>query len=150
MFDKKWDKRFLALARYVAQWSKDPSTKVGAVIVRPDRTIASMGYNGFPRGMSDHPTRYLDREHKLAHIVHAEINAIANAHEPVHGYCLVTWPMGVCSVCSLPVIQHGIVRVVAPRTPPQLSERWEENLKEAGANFAQVGVHTIFYPEEMI
>jgi deoxycytidylate deaminase len=36
-------------------WSKDPSTKVGAVIVRPDLTVASIGYNGFPRGMSDDP-----------------------------------------------------------------------------------------------
>ena len=53
MIDEKWDRRFLALAEHVADWSKDPSTKTGAVIVRPDRTIASMGYNGFPRGMAD-------------------------------------------------------------------------------------------------
>ena len=44
----KWDARFLDLAVYVADWSKDPSTKVGAVLVRPDRTIAALGFNRFP------------------------------------------------------------------------------------------------------
>lgn len=46
----KWDERFIELARLVATWSKDPSTKVGAVIVRPYRTVASVGFNGFARG----------------------------------------------------------------------------------------------------
>ena len=47
---EKWDRRFLRLAREVASWSKDPSTKVGAVLVDPlDNTIVSLGYNGFPR-----------------------------------------------------------------------------------------------------
>lgn len=36
----KWDQRFLELAKVVSTWSKDPSTKTGAVIVRPDKTEA--------------------------------------------------------------------------------------------------------------
>jgi dCMP deaminase len=51
----KWDARFLDLARHVATWSRDPSTQTGAVIVRPNRTIASVGYNGFPRDCNDDP-----------------------------------------------------------------------------------------------
>lgn len=47
---EKWDARFLDLAVFIGDWSKDPSTKVGAVLVRPDRTIAGLGFNGFPRG----------------------------------------------------------------------------------------------------
>ena len=62
----KWDRRFLELANFVASWSKDPSTKVGAVIVRADRTVASMGFNGFPRGVLDHEGRYADRATKYA------------------------------------------------------------------------------------
>ena len=62
--DKKWDKRFIELADHVAQWSRDPSTKVGAVIVRTDKTVASMGFNGFPRGVDDAEGRYLDKPTK--------------------------------------------------------------------------------------
>lgn len=33
MFNEKWNRRFVELAKNVSTWSKDPSTKVGAVIV---------------------------------------------------------------------------------------------------------------------
>tara|TARA_R110000787_G_scaffold186397_1_gene297914 strand:- start:2897 stop:3064 length:168 start_codon:yes stop_codon:yes gene_type:complete len=43
----KWDQRFMELAAFIAQWSKDPSTKVGAVIVDPrNKRIVSTGFNG--------------------------------------------------------------------------------------------------------
>ena len=48
-----WNKRFLDLAGHVAGWSKDPSTKVGAVIVNDDKQVLGLGYNGFPRGVHD-------------------------------------------------------------------------------------------------
>ena len=44
----KWDIRFLKLATHISDWSKDPSTKVGCVVVGPDREIRSTGFNGFP------------------------------------------------------------------------------------------------------
>ncbi len=47
----KWDQRFINLARLVSSWSKDPRKKVGAVITNPNRSVASLGYNGFARGM---------------------------------------------------------------------------------------------------
>ena len=53
MNGKKWDKRFLELAKLVGSWSKDPSTKVGAVIVDCNNRIISVGYNGFPKGVKD-------------------------------------------------------------------------------------------------
>jgi dCMP deaminase len=107
-----WDKRFLELAALVGGWSKDPSTKVGAVIVRPDRTIASLGYNGFPRGVDD---TYKDREHKLLRTVHAEMNAILSAREPVNGYTLYVTPLCPCSNCAAAIIQSGIKRIVYNR-----------------------------------
>ena len=48
-----WDYRFLELAQLVSKWSKDPSTKVGAVIVDKNRRILSVGYNGLPKGVKD-------------------------------------------------------------------------------------------------
>ena len=55
--DEKWDYRFLELCKLVSSWSKDPSTKVGAVIVDQDKRVVSLGYNGFPKGVSDFATR---------------------------------------------------------------------------------------------
>src|SRR5690348_10005783 len=88
----KWDKRFLELAQLVAGWSKDPSTKTGAVIVSPERTIVAVGYNGFPKLMDDAPELYANREVKYSRIVHCEMNAVLNAGHRVDGSTLYTWP----------------------------------------------------------
>jgi deoxycytidylate deaminase len=50
---KDWDEYFINLAGLVAQKSKDPSTKVGCVIVGPDHEIRTTGFNGFPRGVRE-------------------------------------------------------------------------------------------------
>ena len=70
----KWDDRFLKLATVIGNWSKDPSTKVGAVIVNDDNKIISTGYNGFPRGIRD-DDRLDNRAQKYDLIVHAEANS---------------------------------------------------------------------------
>lgn len=118
----KWDYRYLELAKHVATWSRDPSTKVGCVIVRPDKTIASVGFNGFPRGVND-DERLNDREVKLSMILHAEQNAVLSAHERLDGCTAYVWPMPPCSHCAAVLIQAGILRVVAPA--PQ--RRWVES-----------------------
>lgn len=111
--DSHWHRRFFALARHIATWSRDPSTQVGAVIVRPDRTIASVGFNGFPRGVDDVPARYADRPTKYSMVVHAEANAILNAHGPVAG-CTLYSTLMTCNECAKLIIQSGIRNVVAP------------------------------------
>ena len=139
----KWDRRFLKLASHVAQWSKDPSTRMGAVIVRPDRTIASVGFNGFPRGMSDDYRLYSDREIKYDRIIHCEMNAVLSAGESVKGYTLYTWPAASCSRCAVHMIQAGISRVVFPIIPDHLKVRWNAPLKEAKKYFEEAGVEWI-------
>jgi dCMP deaminase len=109
----KWDARFLRLAQVVSSWSKDPSTKVGAAIVRDDHTLVSVGYNGFPRGCDDDVALYEDRPTKYMRIVHAEVNAILTAREPVAGCTLYVWPLQPCAACTGVIIQSGIKRVVA-------------------------------------
>lgn len=122
-----WTQRFLDLAEMVASWSKDPSTKVGAVVVRPDKTIASVGYNGFPRGVSDDPRAYANRETKYLQVVHAELNALLVAREPLHGYTIfLTLPP--CSSCTGAIIQAGITTVVAIAPTPEQRERWGTSL----------------------
>lgn len=112
MFKPHWHTRFLALAAHVAQWSRDPDRKVGAVIVRPDKTIASLGFNGFPRGVADDDARYQNKELKRELVMHAETNALLHAREPVAGYVLYVWPLLPCARCSAAIIQAGITHVV--------------------------------------
>ena len=123
----KWDHRFIRIAREVAQWSKDPGTKVGAVLVADRRMIAT-GYNGFPQGINDSLERYVNRDVKIAYTVHAEVNAILNAAKngstTDSSTLYVTFPP--CVSCSTAVIQAGVTHVVCPdlSTAP---ERWIES-----------------------
>lgn len=127
----KWDDRFFDLANLVGSWSKDPSTKVGAVIVRPDRTIASVGYNGFPRGVED---TYTTREDKLLRTVHAEANAILAAREPLHGYSLYVTPLHPCANCAGLIIQSGI-KVVRYKVDAPSSPAWLEHFEAMAQMF---------------
>lgn len=143
-----WDKRFIELAKHIAQWSKDPSTKCGAVIVRPDRTIASSGYNGFPRGVEDLPMLLSNREKKYARMIHAEMNAILNAKEPLDGYTLYQWPGRSCSSCASGVIQAGITTVVSPHIEAH-GGQWAESQDTGVEMFNQAGVELRYVDEEV-
>ena len=135
---KNWDQRFLQLAAMVASWSKDPSTKVGAVIVRPNRTVASVGFNGFPRGMSDSPTLLNNREAKLSRTIHAELNAILNAEGPVRGFTLYC-THDPCDRCAVSIIQAGVVKVVSGPAPPH----WHGSCYQADEYFCEAGVERV-------
>lgn len=139
MEHSSWDERFLALAKLVSSWSKDPSTKVGAVVVRPDRTVVSLGYNGFPRGTEDYHQLLNDRETKLRRTVHAEVNAILTAAEKLSGCSLYVTPLHPCAACAGIIIQSGIKRVVAhlAREP---NPSWAEDFKAATRMFKEAGV----------
>lgn len=126
----KWDFRFLGLAKQVASWSRDPSTKTGAVIVRPDNSVCSVGFNGFPKQMEDKPEWYEDREEKYSRIVHCEVNAQIFAREPLQDYTLYTYPFLSCDRCFVQMIQCGIKRFVAPRCPDSLKERWGKQFEK--------------------
>ena len=118
------DLEFLGLAEYVSRWSKDPSTKVGAVIVRPNRSVCSVGFNGFPQGMPDHPELYANREEKYSRIIHGEINALNFTTEKVEGYTLYTVPFMPCDRCFVQMVQAGITRFVFPKATPEQLTRW--------------------------
>lgn len=132
----KWDARFIALASLVAGWSKDPSTRVGAVIVDTDKRIISTGFNGFPRGVADNA---VDREVKLLRTIHAEENALLFARGSVAGMTIyVTRPP--CARCAAKLVQSGIWRVVYPLPPVDFAERWSLEMGQAQAMFNEVGV----------
>lgn len=121
---EKWDKRFLDLAALVAGWSKDPSTKTGAVIVDDSRRVISVGYNGFPQRMPDFTALYEDREQKYSRIVHCEVNALLFARGSVNDCTLYTYPFMSCDRCVVQMLQAGIGRFVAPKPTEDALTRW--------------------------
>lgn len=135
--DNKWDKRYIELAKFVSQWSKDPSTQTGAVIADRNRRIVSVGYNGFARGVHDTPERLNNREIKYKMVVHCERNAIIFARQDLSNCILYCWPWLTCSVCASLVIQAGIAEVVHPNAT---NERWAEEFKLAREQYSEAGI----------
>lgn len=135
----KWDRRFLEMAKLVSTWSKDPSTKVGAVIV-DDVRIISLGYNGFAQAMPDVSEHYEDRDEKLSRIVHAEANAIMLAHTSVRSMTIYVHPFMPCDRCAVQVIQAGIKRVLAPLPTDAQNQRWGKHFEKSRRYFAESGV----------
>jgi len=147
-----WDKRFIDLASHVSTWSKDPSTRVGAVLVGLDREVLSMGYNGFPRGIADTPERLNDRPTKYELVVHAEINAIMNAVR--NGICTRHstmyviahdqktgrgWGGAPCIRCAVETVQAGVEVVIVP-TPKDMPDSWRESCEKGAAVLREAGV----------
>lgn len=135
--NSKWDDRFLSLAETIGAWSKDPSTKVGAVIVDSEHIVVSVGYNGFPKGFADLEERYNDREFKYAHVVHAERNALIHAQRSVKGCTVYTTPFMPCIQCAVLLVQAGIKRVVSKAV---INERWAKDFKLTEELFKETGV----------
>jgi len=143
----KWDQRFLNVAKEVSDWSKDPGTCVGSVLVK-DRRILATGYNGFPAGIDDSLERYSNRELKLAYTVHAEVNALLNAAkngaETKGSTLYVTFPP--CVNCSTCIAQAGVTRVVCPDTS-NAPDRWKNNFLQGQSVLNEIGISiTTFTP----
>jgi dCMP deaminase len=117
-----WDEYFLELADLVAGRSTCLRRRVGAVLVRNKRIIAT-GYNGAPRALGHCLDIGCLREkmgipsgqrYELCRGVHAEQNAIINAAyygvstENTVLYC-TNQP---CIICARMLINAGICRVV--------------------------------------
>lgn len=140
----KWDRRFIELAEGVAAWSKGPRKRIGSAIVRPDRSIASLGYNGPPRGFDDAAFLAMSRDEQHAVVIHAEINAIEQRHEAedLAGYTLYVSPLFPCHKCAARIVEAGITRVVA--YCGHISPDWRESAQQAEAVLIAAGVSCLF------
>ncbi|MDO4466305.1 MAG: dCMP deaminase family protein [Bacillota bacterium] len=110
-----WDEYFMSVAHLSAKRSKDPNTQVGACIVNSDKKVVGMGYNGFPMGCNDDEFPW-DREGNLLDtkypfVVHAELNAILNSIQSLHG-CTIYVSLFPCNECAKAIIQSGIKKVI--------------------------------------
>jgi dCMP deaminase len=137
-----WNQRYFNMAKEFSSWSKDPSTRVGAVIVGSKGQILSAGYNGFPRGILDSETRLNDRPTKLKYVVHAEMNCIYNASfngVSLDGSCLYVHGLPVCSDCAKGVIQVGVKKVFMC-FPENISDHWKESMQLSTSMFNEAGI----------
>jgi len=152
----KWDKRFIDMALHVGSWSKDPSTQVGAILVR-DQHIIATGYNGFPKGIADTDDRLNDRPTKYGLVVHAELNSILAAAKfgiATGGSTLYVvarsvktgkiWGGAPCLRCAVETIQSGVSSVVVP-SPVDMEPSWvasceagKQVLHEAGVRYEEI------------
>lgn len=148
MFSDKWHRRFMDVAELVATWSKDPSTKTGAIVVGPDREIRATGYNGLVRGVDDNKPERMERPTKYDFFEHAERNAIYNAcltGTSLKG-CIMYATHAPCTDCARAIIQSGIKTVVTneividDKTP---SNTWRDKLAFSEEMFREAGIEYI-------
>ena len=136
-----WDMKFLNLAKHISSWSKDPSTKCGAVIVDRHRRVISTGYNGFPANITDSSERYENRETKYKYVVHADMNAILFSHVSIEDLTIYTYPLPPCSRCTVHIIQTKLTRVVSVIPNEGVLTRWGEDLIEANSLLEEAGIY---------
>jgi dCMP deaminase len=153
-----WDRYFLEICRVVAKRSKDPNTKLGALIVGPAHEIRSTGYNSLPRSISDTVPERLQRPTKYLWIEHAERNAIYNAARmgtPLEG-CTIYSELAPCMDCARAIVQAGIREVIldAERVRKYSSEHYNPHFKMTEELFREAGVKMrvvdIGLPEERL
>ncbi len=111
-----WDEYFMGVSKLSAMRSKDPNTQVGACIVSDNNKILSMGYNGFPNGVSDDEFPW-DRdgdelETKYPYVTHSELNAILNYRGGSLEGTKLYVTLFPCNECAKAIIQAGIKTVV--------------------------------------
>lgn len=138
-----WHKRFFEMCKLYSTFSKDPSRKIGAIAVDPNKKIVlSAGYNGFPRGILDTPERLNNREVKYRYVVHAEMNVIYNASfngVSLDGCDIYVYGLPVCSECAKGIIQVGVKRVYI-LTEMEIPEIWEESFKLTRTMLEEAGI----------
>ena len=148
MLSNKWHYRFMELAFLISTWSKDPSTKTGAVVVEPDREIRATGYNGLVRGVDDDRQERLERPTKYEFFEHAERNAIYNAcltGTSLKG-CTLYATHSPCTDCARAIIQSGIKTVVTNKIVIDEStpkNTWRDKLEFSAQMFKEAGIEYI-------
>jgi dCMP deaminase len=145
----KWHHRFIEMAELVSTWSKDPSTKVGCVLVDPvSRTVVAVGFNGIPRGVHDYGYRLDTRPEKYEWIEHAERNVVLDsARRGVRTqglWAYMNFAPTPCSDCARAFIQAGIAKVIGPNRPfTGKGSGVDYHLAHSGQMLGEAGVETL-------
>jgi dCMP deaminase len=146
---------FLNMAKEVSKDSPDPSTKVGAVLVK-DGVVLGTGFNRFPKGCCQNSEIYADRPRKYLRILHAEENAILNALTngcDVGNSTIYVWPPSLgpcCSICARMIIELGIELIVYPIAENEFAERWKQSLAEGLRMLNEAGITSVGVTQDWV
>ena len=108
---REWDEYFMKLTETVAQKSKDPSSKMGCVIVDKNKRVVSLGYNGMIQNADESKMTLSERPMKYYFAIHSEMNALIFAKQDLTG-CTVYNRVATCENCLKYLLQAGISRFV--------------------------------------
>ncbi|MBQ6394179.1 hypothetical protein IJH97_00265 [Candidatus Saccharibacteria bacterium] len=108
---RDWDEYFMGITEQVAARSKDPSQKLGCVIVDERRRPVSFGYNGMIQGADESKMTLTERPMKYYFVIHSEMNALLFAGRDVTG-CTLYNTVATCENCLKYCLQAGIKRFV--------------------------------------
>lgn len=108
---REWDKYFMKITETVASKSKDPSSKMGCVIVDQNKRVVSLGYNGMLQGADESKMTLSERPMKYYFAIHSEMNALIFAHQDLAG-CTLYNRVATCENCLKYCLQAGIKRFV--------------------------------------
>lgn len=127
----QWLEYFMTIAETVSTMSKDPSRKIGAVIVDKNKRIISTGFNGFAKGIADSEERLQDKEMKRMLMLHAEENAILHAKQDLTDCSIFVYGYPPCVHCMSLIIQSGIKLVYYKNSSDLnvVSQFWKDNLE---------------------
>lgn len=146
---KQWSNHFIEVTKLISTKSKDPSTKVGSIIVDKNNRIVSTGYNGPPKNTDDRDIIFENREIKLKRTLHAELNAILFAKQDLTDMTIyVTHPP--CTQCAAAIIQTGICKVICIKPSEDMKKRWESHIKESKKMFLEADVIYLEVPDVSI
>lgn len=135
-----------------ATCSLDPRTQVGAVLVNPTSgVVLGMGYNDFPPGTPQE--FWQDREKKNRHVIHAEVNAIADC---VRAGCnpwgaVLYGHYAACSQCCKTMLAFGVKDLVtwAPAIERARETPWLRDIEEGFQRLRAAGGSVTLYPDPL-
>lgn len=111
-----WGEYFMGVSMLAGMRSKDPNTQVGSCIVSREHKILSIGYNGFPKGVSDDDFPWSREgdplQTKYPFVTHSELNAILNYRGGSLEGSVIYVSLFPCNECAKAIIQAGIAEVV--------------------------------------
>lgn len=147
--------KYFRLVKFMANmFSKDPSTKVGALFLKPKSLeILTLGYNGMPRGINERDATRWERPKKYELTEHAERNAIYNSARNgvslLGSICVVT--MFPCHDCARGIINSGASAVVCENyNENENHERWRNSWNTSMEMFVEAGIDVILLSQDEI
>lgn len=130
---------FMLIAQAMSSRSKDPSTKVGAIVVDKG-SIVSLGYNHIPTRIQFSDNQIENRDWKYPRTIHAEVDAILKLGKQFVTHAVMYCTHFPCDRCAIMIVESGIKEIYTRRVPLDMLERWGDSMKLASQILQEGGV----------